>query len=105
MVSEPISSYWEHWYEVAEGTNLRQGDIFRSLVVYWLPDDLQTPGLPTEDALIPIAAKWLQGDWIVLDASCDLDQKLCPQVLLAPVRPATAETLKTGTDDKQLTEG
>lgn len=97
-----VKAYYDHWYEVVDRPPFRQGDIVRNVVVFWLREDLSAPNpdaVSTQGAQID--AKWLRGDWILLDASCDLDQRVCPQVLVAPVEMATHQTLKAP-DEKQF---
>jgi len=101
-VTNEVTPHWEHWYEIAEGTNLRQGDIFRELVVYWFPQDVPLPeGDPDEGPAVP--AEGVRGDWIVLTASCDLDQRRCLHVLLARIFPIKRETLRLR-DNEDLDE-
>jgi hypothetical protein len=92
-VTEPRKTAGDHWYDAIRGPTLRQGDIFRQIAVYWLPEQLPGPGNESSAKLL-----FKTGDWIVLDASCDLEQKKCSNVLLAPVYEATRENLKCGTD-------
>lgn len=91
---EPDDPYPEHWYEVVDGgdQSLRQGDIFRDLAVYWLPDDLPIPEEePGEEPTVQVNVA--RGNWIVLTASCDLHQERFSHALLAGVDAATAEGL------------
>lgn len=89
MSPSPDDPYQEHWYQVVEDDSLRQGDIFRDLLVFWLPDDLPIiEGEPDEEQA-EVVAEWSRGHWIVMTASCDLHQGRCRGALLANVRPAT----------------
>lgn len=106
---EPEDDYWEHWFEVVDAgdQSLRQGDVFRDLVVYWLPDDLPIPeqeedGLDLDEVEVNLQAS--RGDWIVLTASCDLEQRRFDHVLLAAVYPANRENLRVppGADEDEL---
>lgn len=91
----------DHWYLVVNDASLRQGDIFRNVAAFLLPQDVLTPaGAAGEAAPNAIAFERVTGDWIVLDASCDVDYgpnrpPSCQHVLLASVRAATRQALKT----------
>lgn len=102
MPTPGANPYWRHWYEVVQQPPFRQGDILRGIVALWLSDALQVPeqNVASTDP-IQVSAKWNKGDWIILDGSCDLDQRVCPQVLLARVEMATQQSLKAP-DDKQF---
>jgi len=85
---------YEHWYETPVGSELRQGDIFRSLLVMWFPQDLQgATSEPSDADELTVKPEWAVGDWIVMSASCDVDRdsKSYPQALLGRVLPATWE--------------
>ncbi len=93
---------WDHWYLPVVGDQpLRQGDIFRDLVVYTLPQNLQVldnPPEPGSGSRIPVEAEWSRGDWIIMSASCDVDRPAAtyPHVVLGRVLPATPAVLGTG---------
>lgn len=91
--------YWDYWYETVAQPPFRQGDILRSVVAFWLDSDVPIPSAAALGGAV--ATNYRRGDWILLDASCDLDQRVVPQALLAPVEPATHQTLKAP-DDKQF---
>lgn len=81
--SEP---YWSHWWALPEKDDFRQGDLVRGLTVFWLPTDLPTPeGLAAEGTEAKVRVRRYRGDWIIATASCDLDAKGFPQLLLLPV--------------------
>lgn len=40
MTGVPDPHYSDHWYSIVEDESLRQGDIFRNLLAFWLPQDL-----------------------------------------------------------------
>jgi hypothetical protein len=86
------------WYDLAAADTLRQGDILRSLRVFWFPQDLaycesQQPTSAQLSRVTADAETTKSDDWIILTASCDLEQGRVDQVLLARVIPATEETL------------
>ena len=92
----------DHWYERVVDTTLRQGDIFRDLRVWWLPDELPAAGTePGDDA--QIACEWAVGDWIVATASCDIVQRRNAHCLLCRVSEANSATLRAQTE-KELAE-
>src|SRR5207253_1578987 len=82
------------WYEIVEDSSLRQGDIFRKLLVFAFPQDLPILGRdPTPEEVIPVNAAWYVGDWIIMSASCDVDRETAtyPFVLVCRVWPASAD--------------
>lgn len=87
--------HWDHWYEVVEGSSLRQGDILRDVRVYVLPEDLPLE-TPEKDRPEDVKVEHDRGDWIVMSASCDVvrDPTSYPWVLLGQVLPATEERLQ-----------
>ena len=90
----------EHWYEFPVTSALRQGDIFRRLLVMWLPQDLEGAVDPPDNAqMLPVTCEWAAGDWIVMSASCDVDREAnsYPQVMLGRVLPATLDNFKVKT--------
>jgi hypothetical protein len=89
------TAHHQYWYEQATPPPFRQGDIVRDVTAAWLPADFSPERNPVVDTSI--------ADWIVLEASCDLDQGRCAQVLLARVIEANAVNLKTN-DAKSLNE-
>jgi hypothetical protein len=98
-------AFWTDWYEVVEGDSLRQGDLFRRLLVFVLPQDLEVLGRePAADERIPVKAGWDIADWIVMSASCDVarDSGRYPHVLLARVWPATSLNAKGKKLDEAL---
>jgi hypothetical protein len=85
--------HWQHWYEVVEDDELRQGDILRNLLCFWLPSDLPVlDGDPGQGYELPV--EWRRDTRIILTASCDLDARAVDHVLLAPVATADPPTLK-----------
>jgi len=94
--------YSDHWYEVVADGTLRQGDIFQGLSAFLLAEDSVQPPVEIEEGLgqqPQIAFEVVHGDWIILDASCDVDhsamrQPNCKQVLMASVHAATKQALK-----------
>lgn len=83
-------AYSDYWYELVENDSLRQGDLFRGLLVYWLPRDLPLAA----DAGATHHLEYTRADWIILTASCDLDQRRSTHVLMGRVVEATPEFLK-----------
>jgi hypothetical protein len=83
----------QHWYQVVQGTSLRQGDIIRNLPVFFLEDNQE---LTREDngGQIEVAGKFDRGDWIIVSPSCDLDTERTNQAVLALCVSATMESLK-----------
>ena len=91
---------WEHWYELVVGVNtLRQGDLFRNLLVYSFPQDMQIPtALPAPGTRITgVEVEWGHGDWIIMSASCDVErpENVYPYVVLGRVVPSTPDVLGT----------
>jgi len=89
---------WDHWYDIIEGTAvLRQGDIFRDLLVYCFPQDLPVVAAPKPGEKINVQGEWLPGgDWIVMSASCDVERpQTYPHVLIGRVLPVTSTNLGT----------
>lgn len=84
----------EHWYEMASPP-FRQGDIFQELTVGWLPSNFSEQ----EEIEVELAS----GTWIVLEASCELDQGRCSHVLMARVFDANASHLKAS-KEKELNQ-
>ncbi len=96
--------YEEHWYEIVEDDSLRQGDVFRDLIAYWPPDDLECFEAEPPSTFQPVF-KFERGDFIIASASCDLDQPGYPYAILARVLPASSENLKaTGKELEQKLE-
>lgn len=85
-----------HWYERADGPKLRQGDIVRDHSVWCVADEVP------DDPEAPSTAH-IRGTWIVLDASCDVDQAKVKHVLVARVVEASKEMLGAN-NEKTLTE-
>jgi hypothetical protein len=90
--------YHRDWYESVSGDSLRQGDIFRNLLVYWLPQDLVDTGTDPQGEAQSIRAEYHRGAYIILSASCDVDQRGYDQVLLTRIVDATHQTLKVQTE-------
>lgn len=88
--------FWQHWYEVVTSEELIQGDVFRGLVAYWLPQDLRLQ--PEDQGAIQLVHK--RADWIIVSASCDIARGDDSYVLLSRVLPATADQL--GTNERDL---
>lgn len=87
--------YQESWFEAVTSALLRQGDIFRALVSFTVSPGTVAPppDLQQGDQANP-NYQWNRGDFIILDASCDVDaagrpRPACEQVLLAQVYPVT----------------
>lgn len=105
MTGDDGVDYWDHWYEVVDEPpperELRQGDILRDVTPAWLPDDLEIdeeedPDLETK---VHFGAPETR---IVLTASCDLDARSFPHLLLAPIRTADKENVGPDLSDKYL---
>jgi hypothetical protein len=97
---------WDHWYELVVGVNtLRQGDLFRNLLVYSFPQDMQIPAaLPAPGTRITgVEVEWGHGDWIILSASCDVDRRtgLYPHVVVGRVLPVGPESLGSPDEREQ----
>lgn len=97
MTGSQSATVAPRWYEVVDDDSLRQGDIFRALRAFWLPDDLCVTG-NHDDVPAPVSLEHAQGDWIVLTASCDMERTRKGQVLLASITHATQENLKVGVE-------
>jgi hypothetical protein len=91
----------QQWYEIAEAPVLRQGDILRDLLVYWLPQTLPVPENDPPDGNINVSAAWDRGTWIVMSASCDVERpsRVYEQVLIGRVLEATKEALREPNDE------
>jgi hypothetical protein len=96
-----------YWYDIVTDDSIRQGDIFRNLLVGWLPDDLPVPTPGEESKLREASLQFGRADWIVLSASCDVqpgrgsNQR---QVLLGRVFACNEENLKDVKTAKDLKE-
>ena len=94
------NAWVSRWYEIIEvgDDSLRQGDIFRNLVVFAPAQNLPVlEETPAAGEKLSIDGEWDIGDWIVLSASCDVGRASAsyyPHVLIAKVYPATSEELK-----------
>jgi hypothetical protein len=96
----------DYWYDIPVGPELRQGDIFRRLLVMWFPQDLPVGmDLPRDAEELTVKPEWAVGDWIVLSASCDVDRNAqsYPQAILGRVLPVDLETFGAKTE-KELME-
>lgn len=93
--------FWTHWYELADFANLRQGDILRRVTVLWFPQDL-TVDEEKVDAkeVIETEPAYKKDNWIVLTASCDMENNQDAQVLLARVFEPNQANLKTPNEDE-----
>jgi hypothetical protein len=91
VTGTPQPHYSDLWYSVVEDDSLRQGDIFRNLLVFWLPQDLLANETGGDDQPVEVARA--RGDWIITSASCDVANNRYPLVFLSRVLPATQETL------------
>lgn len=92
--------YVNHWYEVVEDGTLRQGDIFRNLLVFWADDSIE----PTDTEPVPDGhgrLSYARGDFIVASASCDVGQPSYPYALLSRIVEASEEQLKVKGKDYQ----
>ena len=77
---------------------MRQGDIFRDILVFWADSEIQ----PSDLVELPDGYGKLsygRGDYIVASASCDVDQPSYHQALLMRVVEANAENLKAAGKD------
>ena len=100
----PAGHFSTHWYDVVADQSLRQGDLLRDLLVFWLPQDLPyRAGGPKDGEIVNLQAEFARGDWIVMDASCDVDQNPNWQVLLARVLPVSREMLGENSDKSLAT--
>lgn len=88
---------WAAWWSLVEDQSIRQGDVFRGVIGYWLPDDL--PTRVPDDGSVSVRQSDPR-DLIVLTASCDLDARSVDRVLVAPVSPATSDVLKAKGKEK-----
>jgi hypothetical protein len=104
--------YEDHWWAVVAETRLRQGDVFRNLTLPYFDTELVrfADALAGADAQTSVSLphQIVRGDWILLDASCDVDQDggrppAISQLLIARVLPATKENLRASAD-KELPE-
>jgi hypothetical protein len=89
---------WDDWYEIVDGnTDLRQGDIFRNLLVFWFPPDLPVIEPPKSDEeKLSLQVEWSQEDWIIMSASCDVARPVTyPNVILGQIYPVTHKNLGT----------
>jgi hypothetical protein len=94
-----VSLYSDAWYELVDGTELRQGDLFRDLLVVDLPPDLPLiKGDPPDE--LALKAQFRRGTFIVLTASCDLDNRRVQGTLLAAAPEAT-EAVVGASGDKE----
>lgn len=75
-------SVQDAWYEVVEGDSLRQGDIFQSLLAIWPSQAIEPPETPDSDESLK-QVDVSRSNFIVTSASCDVDQKDYPYVLLS----------------------
>lgn len=107
-VSDELRDVGGAWYEIVTDTSLRQGDIFRGLVAYWLPDDLAVVDRDdAADGVDNTQIEFLRGDWIVLSASCDIQQRTGlskQQVLMGRLYECTGENLNNAKTDKDIKE-
>jgi hypothetical protein len=96
--------YSAAWYEVVTETSLRQGDIFRGLLVFRPNEHVE----PSDIDVVPdghAQMSYDRGDYIVLSASCDVDQPNYPYAVLGRIVEATEANLKlTGKDYKTRVE-
>ena len=104
----------EHWYDIVTADNLRQGDIIRALAIPYFDDeivgmagDIDAASKEGADAA-PVPVQCARADWIVLDASCDVDhgdarRPAVSHVLLVRVVSADLAGLSAKTE-KELKE-
>lgn len=93
----------DSWYEIPDGPALRQGDIFRRLLVLWLPQELPLFDKVRPEQKLPVEPEWDIGDWIVMSASCDVDRPNgYPHVLLGRVLPAIPQNFGLQDDGKEF---
>lgn len=107
-VSDELRDVGWSWYETIDDDSLRQGDIFRGFVGYWLPDDLPVLDPANGNAMGNVAAQYERGDWIVLSASCDIQPGRAggpvQQVLMGHLYECVAENLNGAKSDKDVRE-
>lgn len=100
---QPTHEIWRCWYEVVRDDSLRQGDIFRDILAFWLPEGLPLREPSGEDQ-ITISVQYQRGAWIVMTASCDLERNNRGHVLLSRVIEATAANLNNVQTEKERLE-
>ena len=98
-VTTPIQpAYWASWYDIVTDASLRQGDIFRNMIAFWLPQNLpKFDADPQEGEAIEANPIFARADWIILSASCDVDRSTPFHVLFARVIEASQTNLKAET--------
>jgi hypothetical protein len=97
-----VRQFWENWYDIVEGSRLRQGDIIPNLFAYALPQSLPVlREAPAPNQRLPFEG--ILGDWIVMSASCDVahTSKKYPYVLVCRVLEANSGHLG-GVKEKKL---
>lgn len=95
-----------HWYESPQQTPLRQGDIFFDLQIFRPAESIVSAGDNANAQTESVGVQVVEGNWIVLDASCDVDHgdgrpATCQYVIVAPVMAANTTTLG-GVTGKEL---
>lgn len=87
----------EHWYDVVTETSLRQGDIIQDIRSFWLADRLD------EDDTDTPPVEYRRGNWIIAQASCDLDTARSSQAIVLQVMEASREIFKLeGAPEKEF---
>jgi hypothetical protein len=95
VTNPPDTEYWRDWFEVNVSAELRQGDIFREMLAFWLPQDLAVQAQdPPEGAQLPCPLRFARGSWIVVSASCDVVRGDDTHVILSRVVEGTQQNLK-----------
>jgi hypothetical protein len=90
-----MHEYSTDWYDLVTAVDLRQGDIFRDLLAFWLPQHLPVLAAdPIDDEESSVKVAFARGNWIVLSASCDVVRGDNTHVILARVVDAKEENLK-----------
>lgn len=93
--------FWTHWYDLADFENLRQGDILRELTVLWFPQGLTVDEEKvTAKEEIDAKPSYRRDDWVVLTASCDMENNSNAQVLLARVFEPNLTNLKVQNEEE-----
>ena len=95
MTDPTTHSHSRDWYDITTSPELRQGDIFRRLLAFWLPQDLPVlESDPSENEPMAVRVRYARADWIVVSASCDVIRGNDVHVLLARVAEVNAETMR-----------
>lgn len=88
---ETPSEAAQHWYSLVSGDSIRQGDIYRDVLLPRFADSLTSDDLAEGGAPLVVTS---QGTVAVLSPSCDLEQdRVETGVLVARIWPATEKVL------------